>query len=111
NRHPQPVDDGEQVGVVGLEAVDGDREAGEQLLRAAVVAGAGVGQGAQQREAAGDAGVSGQQLAQLQAGDGGGDGFVGAAVLGGGERLGVVGLQVAGPAVQPDHQQGRVVAG
>ena len=56
---PEAVHDGEQVGVVGLEAVDGDREAGEELLRAAVVARAGVGERPQQGEPVGDPGVAG----------------------------------------------------
>src|SRR5262245_63114589 len=59
---PEAIHDGEQVGVIRLEAVDGGRETGEELLWSAIVAGAGVGERAQQREPVSNAGVAWQQL-------------------------------------------------
>src|SRR5262249_37921782 len=58
---------------------------------------------------ASNAGVSGQEFAKLQAGNGCGDGPEGAAVLAGSGRLGVVGFEMAGTAVAPDDQE-RVAA-
>ena len=53
-------------------------------------------------------GVFGQEFGYSHARDGRFDRAVGAAVLRWGVGLGVVRLQVAGPAVQPDDQQRRV---
>ncbi len=106
----QAVRDGQQIGVVGLLLQLDDGETGHHLLVALLVAEAGVNQGADDREAIGKASVQREQLTDAHTGHAGRNGSIWAANLAGGVGLGVVGLQVAGPALQPDHNESRSLA-
>ena len=98
---------GEQIGVLRLQSVDRSREASKYLLWSAIVAGAGVNQGTQHRIALCNGRMFREQFAKLQARDGGGDRTKRASVFARSQRLGVVGFEVAGSAVQPNDEQGR----
>ena len=90
---------GEQVGMLRLQSVGRSREASKNLLWSAIVARAGMNQGAQHRIAIRYGRMFREQLAELQPGDGGGDRTIRASVFARCQRLGVVGFEVAGPAV------------
>jgi hypothetical protein len=97
--------------VIGFGAVHRDREAGEELLGAAIMARPGVGQRAQQGETLRNARVLGQEFGNVHAWDAGGNGPIGAAVLGRGFWFGIIGFQMARPAVQPNDKEALVFAG
>ncbi len=80
--------------------------AGEAVVAGGVVVLHGVPQRADEGDLVHDAGAVGQVLADAQAGDAGGDGFVFAADLGGGGGLHVEGVVVAGaaPLVEEDDR-------
>jgi hypothetical protein len=103
NAHP--------VGVAGLGFVGGIGVAGEDLQRTGGVAAAGVSDGAEQRVLVGDGGEAGEQFGDDDAGDVGVDGAEGAAIVGGGERFGVEGVEMAAPTAQPDEDDGGALVG
>jgi hypothetical protein len=64
-------------------------------------------QGTQHRKALRQGRLFREQFAQLQARNGGGNRAKRASVFARSQWLGVIGFQVAGPAVQPNDEQGR----
>src|SRR6185437_6271509 len=67
------VGNGKQVGVLRLQPVDRGWVASKNLLRSAIVTGAGMNQGTQHRIALRNGRMFREQFAKLQARDGGGD--------------------------------------
>ena len=108
---PLPVRDAHQVGVLGLELEHLLGVPREHLLVALLVAEPRVRQRAEDRELVGHPGMHRQELADPDALGLRGDRAERAADLGRGVGLGVVGLQVARPALEPDDEQGGPVAG
>src|SRR5436853_361744 len=100
----QSIHDGKQIRVVGLGSVNSDWEAGEELLRATVMARAGMGQRAQKRELLGNARVLRQKLGDLQARNAGCNRAIRTTVLRRSLWLGIIGLQMARPAMEPHNE-------
>ena len=92
--------------MLGLELEHLLRMTREHLLVPLLVAKPRVDQRSQDREPVGDRRVQGQQLADPHARRPGRDRAEGPAHLGRRVGLGIVGLQVARPALEPDHQCG-----
>jgi hypothetical protein len=99
------VGDGKKVGNVGAQAAEGDRPAGEYLLRPTIVAYPAVNQRSQKCKLVGNTGVPRQELTELQARNASGDWPIRAAIFTRSSRLGIVCFQVAGAAVTPDHDE------
>src|SRR5579872_4358474 len=95
-----------QVGIVGLLLELAHGMPGEHLLRALLVAKAGMHHRAQDRELTGDSGMFRQKLANLKSGNLRGDWVIWPFVFAPGEGLGIVRFEVAGAPDEPHDDYG-----
>ncbi len=103
----QEVGHGEQIGIIRLRLVLRGRVAGEQLQRSGRMAAASVRHGTDDREAVSNLSLSRQQLTNLQTRHARRNRLVRPTILAAGQRLGIVGFQMAGTAPQPNENQRR----